>query len=39
MANGQIATIKEEIKISVELRDQNQKITVALLPIWRYLVF
>jgi len=31
-ANGQIATIKEEIKIPIELENQRQEITVALLP-------
>jgi len=31
-ANGQIASIKEEIKIPIELQNQNHDITVALLP-------
>jgi len=31
-ANGQIAAIKEEIRILIELQNQCQEITVALLP-------
>jgi len=31
-ANGQIAAIREEIKIPIELKNQYQEITVALLP-------
>jgi len=30
--NGQIATIREEIRIPIELENQSQEITVALLP-------
>jgi len=32
MANGQIATIRKEIRVPIELENQCQKITVALLP-------